>query len=184
HAHVREEVERLEDDSDPAPNPVHVDAAPGDLLSREHDSTRIQRLQQVDAAQQRRLPRARGADQAGHLVLADAEIDPVEAKVIPEPLAQPLDLERRRIGHASSPSAWRRRRSRAISQSVKRASGIVIATKSTVAARYGVKLNVASTSICDRLNGSSAPSRPTSDVSFCSPMRPASKRGSTRRTDA
>src|SRR5262249_60781690 len=95
---------------------------------------RIHGLEQVDAAQQRRLPRARGAYQAGDLVLADGEVDPVEDEIRPERLAQSLDLERRR-GHANAPSAWRRRRSRAISQSVKRASGIVIATKRTAAAR-------------------------------------------------
>src|SRR6266516_3670958 len=32
HAHVREEVEGLEDDPDPAAHPVHVDATPDDLL--------------------------------------------------------------------------------------------------------------------------------------------------------
>ena len=55
---------------------------------------------------------------------------------LPERLANPLDLEQR--SHAASPLACRRRRSRATSQSVKRASGIVIATKRTAAARYDV----------------------------------------------
>ena len=44
-------------------------------------------------------------------------------------------LERRSAVHANAPCAWRRRRSRAISQSVKRASGIVIATKRNAAVR-------------------------------------------------
>ena len=63
-----------------------------------------------------------------------------------------------------------------------RASGIVIATKSTAAARYAVKLNVAFASIWDCWNASTAPSVPTSAVSFCSPMKSLRSGGITRRT--
>ena len=65
---------------------------------------------------------------------------------------------------------------------MKRASGIVIATNSTAAARYAVKLNVALVSICDCWNASTAPSVPTSAVSFCRPMKSLSSGGITRRT--
>ena len=67
-------------------------------------------------------------------VLRGVDLDVEEHEVLAERLPQPLDLECRRP-QACSPSAWRRRRSRAISQSVKRASGIVIATKRTAATR-------------------------------------------------
>ena len=102
----------------------------GDLLAVDDDPARVDRLDQVDAAQQRRLARARRADQADDLVLGDGEVD----------AAQHLELRRTTcgrpratssVGHAATPAACRRRRSRTISQSVKRASGIVIATKST-----------------------------------------------------
>ena len=60
----------------------------------------------------------------------------VNADYAPEWIEQgflePLDDEC--VAHAVAPP-WRRRRSRAISQSVKRASGIVIATNSTAAER-------------------------------------------------
>ena len=65
---------------------------------------------------------------------------------------------------------------------MKRASGIVIATKSTAATRYGVKLNVASASIWDWLKASIAPRIETSAVSFCRPMKSFRSGGITRRT--
>ena len=49
---MREQVEGLEDDPDPAPNPVQVDLAPGDLLAFHDDPAGVDRLEQVDAAQQ------------------------------------------------------------------------------------------------------------------------------------
>ena len=63
HRHVREQVERLEDDPDPSSDPVPstpapVISSPSRVIRRRH------RLEQVDAAQQRRLAGARGADQA------------------------------------------------------------------------------------------------------------------------
>ena len=131
HAHVREEVVGLEDDPDPASDPVHVDAACRDLLAVDHDPAGVDRLEQVDAAQQRRLAGAGGADQADDLVLGDVEVDPAQHLVLAERLVQPFDHDR---AHAMLP-ACRLRRSRATSQSVKRASGIVIATKSVAATR-------------------------------------------------
>ena len=81
-----------------------------------------------------------------------------------------------------SPPQAARRRSRAISQSVRRASGIVIATNSSAAAIAEVKLNVAAWSICVCLNTSIAPSTPTSAVSFWRPMKSFRSGGITRRT--
>ena len=45
--------------------------AVGDVLAVEQDATAVDRVEQVDAAQQRGLARAARADQAHHLVLGD-----------------------------------------------------------------------------------------------------------------
>src|SRR5262249_20525588 len=135
HAHVREEIERLEDEADPPPDAVDVHPAPRDLVAADHDPSLVDRLDQVDAAEERRLARAGRADQTDDFVLHDVEVDPAQHLVAAERLPHTLERE---STHASTPAACRRRRSRRISQSVKRASGIVIATKSTAAARYGV----------------------------------------------
>ena len=128
---MREEVVGLEDDPDPAADAVHVDTACRDLLAVDHDAALVDRLEQVDAAEQRGLARAGRADQAHDLVLGDLEIDPAQHLVLAEGLVQVLDQD----GAHAMPPATRRRRSRATSQSVKRASGIVIATKSVAATR-------------------------------------------------
>ena len=125
--HVREEVERLEDDPDPAAHRVHVDARSRDLLAAHDDSSCVDRLEQIHAAQERRLARARRADEADDLVLGQLEVDPAQHLELPEGLAQSRDLQRRRA-HAALPACWRRL-SRATSQSVKRAMGIVSAMK-------------------------------------------------------
>ena len=44
HRHVREQVERLEHDPDPAPDPVDVDALGGDLLALDEDPPGVDRL--------------------------------------------------------------------------------------------------------------------------------------------
>ena len=51
--HVREEIERLEDDPYPAAQLVHVDSACRDVLTTHGDASRVDRLEQVDAAQER-----------------------------------------------------------------------------------------------------------------------------------
>ena len=58
---------------------------------------------------------------------------PRRTSSLPNDLRSPL-IATATVAHTSLP-AWRRRRSRATSQSVKRASGIVIATKSVAATR-------------------------------------------------
>ena len=67
---------------------------------------------------------------------ATARSIPRSTSTAPNDLRTPSSSEQRRSSRR--PAACRRRRSRRISQSVKRASGIVIATKSSAAARYGV----------------------------------------------
>ena len=51
---MRKEVERLEDDPDPPADRVDVDAV-ADLVAAQEDPAGVDRLEQVDAAQQRRL---------------------------------------------------------------------------------------------------------------------------------
>ena len=63
----------------------------------EQDAARVDRLEQVDAAQERRLAGARGADQADDLVLADREVDAAQHLVLAERLVQALDPRARRV---------------------------------------------------------------------------------------
>ena len=91
---MREEVERLEDDPDPAAQLVDVDVACGDLDAADDDPAGLDRLEQVDAAQQRRLAGARGADQADDLVLGDVEVDPAQHLELAERTCGRLDAKR------------------------------------------------------------------------------------------
>ena len=92
---------------------------------------------------------------------------PFSTVCLPNDFDEPLDDEY--VAHPASLPACRMRRSRATSQSVKRASGIVSATNSTAADRYAVKLNVALVSICDWLNASTAPRVATSGAVLLQP---------------
>ena len=93
-AQVREEVVRLEHDPDLAADAVDVDAARGDLLAVDDDPAGVDPLEQVDAAEQRRLARARRADQAHDLVLRDREVDPAQDLVPAERLADAFERAR------------------------------------------------------------------------------------------
>ena len=128
------EVERLEDDPDAAPDGVDIGVPAGDLLSVQVDPARVDPLQQVDATEQRRLARAGGSDQTDDLVLADVEIDAAEYLDGAERLVHAFEFQGSRSrAHCPPPALWRRR-SRAISQSVSRASGIVSRMKSSAVA--------------------------------------------------
>ena len=133
--HVGEQVEALEHDADVLAQPVQVDAAPRRLLAVDPDGAPVDVLQGVDAAQQRRLPAARRADEAYDLVLVDLQVDALQTWSA-EALVDAVDLEE---GTAQPPALARA--CRATSQSVKRASGIVITTNATPAARLGDRLN-------------------------------------------
>ena len=93
HAHVREEVEALEHDADVLAQRVEVDAAPGDAFAVEADLALLDRLERVDAAQQRRLAAARRADEAHDLVLVDAEAHAAQHLVVAEVLVHVVELE-------------------------------------------------------------------------------------------
>ena len=90
---MREEVERLEDDPDPAADAVDVDSARGDLLAGDDDPAGVDRLEQVDAAEEGRLARAGRADQADDLVLGEREVDAAEHLELAERLVDALERE-------------------------------------------------------------------------------------------
>ena len=79
--------------------------ARGDLVAFDDDPAGVDRLQQVDAAQQRRLARARRPDEADDLVLRDGEVDAAQDLDGAERLVQALDPER----FADRPSGAARR---------------------------------------------------------------------------
>ena len=93
HRHVREEVEALEHDADLAAHLVDVDADVGDAVAVDRDRPAVDRLEQVDAAEQRRLPRSGRADEAHDLVLVHRHVDAAEHPVVAEPLLDVFDLE-------------------------------------------------------------------------------------------
>jgi hypothetical protein len=76
-----------------------------DLLAQELDPALVDRLEQIDAAQQGGLARARCSDQADDLVLSELEVDALE-NLDGEGLVQVLDSQEggRRI-HLAPPSA-------------------------------------------------------------------------------
>jgi len=85
----------LEDDPDPLPDGGDVDAARGDLLTFEVDAARLDRLEQVHAAQERALAAAARPDDHEHLAQGDLEVDPVEDEVVAEALADALEAQHR-----------------------------------------------------------------------------------------
>ena len=138
HGQVREQVVGLEDHPDPAADRARVDARVGDLLALERDDAVVDVLEQVQAAQQRRLARAGRADQADHVVrAATSRSTSSRTTLVAVRLAEVLDLAAARvIGHrAALPRAASSRRP---SQSVSRASGIVSATKKPATTTSGV----------------------------------------------
>ena len=90
-------------------------------------------LEQVDAAKERRLARARGADQADDLVQVDRQVDSVQDLEIAEALRDALERDEVRVVARHNACA-RSRCSRSLTMwSVKRASGIVRMMKKTAA---------------------------------------------------
>ena len=87
------------------PHPRDVGAAAGDLAALEEDPARVERLEQVDAAQQRALPAAARADHDEHLAGRDLQVDPVEHEVVAEALPHRLEPD-----HLARRARARRRR--------------------------------------------------------------------------
>jgi len=117
-------------DADVAAVAVEVHAGPGDELPLDGDGAGVDRLQRVDAAQQRRLAGAGAADEADHLMLAHVHVDPAQHVVVAEALLHPAELQKVTVGleHAVHPRAAMRRWSRSSSRSVRRVIGMVITT--------------------------------------------------------
>jgi polar amino acid transport system ATP-binding protein len=105
--HVGEEVVGLEDEPEAAANRDRVDGRIGDRLAVEEDVAIVDVLEQVDAAQQGRLARARGADQRHRFVLAHGQVDPPQHLALAEGFGHAADLEHRgagRCAHRTAPS--------------------------------------------------------------------------------
>ena len=161
----------------------------GDLLALDDDAAGVDRLEQVDAAQQRRLARPRRADEAHDLVLLDGEVDALAAPRgrrrtcagprCAAPRSAPVGL----TGASSGARRRWRRRSRATSQSTNRAIGIVSSEEEHRGHEVGREVERRPTgSICARRKTSTAPMNETSAVSFIRPMKSLSSGGMTRRT--
>src|SRR3989441_1386714 len=79
HRHAPDKVELLEDHSDAATDPPELRPFRGGHVDAVQDHTPARRLDQlVDTAEERRLPRAREADEDDELTALDVERDPVE----------------------------------------------------------------------------------------------------------
>ncbi len=107
HGHMREEVERLEHDADLAADGVLVDPARRDVETLDQDPAAVDRLQQIDAPQERRLARPACSDQTHDLVVVDGEIDATQHLELAEPLVEPFDPQGRFV-HATPPACRRR----------------------------------------------------------------------------
>src|SRR5205823_6748710 len=133
HRHVREEVEGLEDDPDLAAEGVDIDSTVRDGLAVDDDRSLVDRFEEVDATEERRLARSGCTDQADHLVDIDGQVDAAQHDELVEALGDPLESDE--VGVGAGHTSWARsRRSRSlIKRSVKRANGIVRMTKKTAA---------------------------------------------------
>ena len=100
---------------------VQVDALAGHHVAIEPDLAAFDRLQPVDAAQQRRLAAAGGPDEAHDLVLVHAQVDAAQDRGVPVGLGHILDVEECHV----SPSLPSRCSSRSSSRSTNRVCGMV-----------------------------------------------------------
>ena len=105
--HVVEEVEGLEDHADVGAVFGGVDALAGDVFAVVEDLAARRRLEQVDAAQERRFAGAGGADDGDDIALADGKVDIAQDLVRAEGLAQVPDLKNV-VCHLSGPPFPRR----------------------------------------------------------------------------
>ena len=114
-----EEVERLEHHAGVPSHEVLVDPLVGEVVAEELDRAAVDRLEEVAAAQQRRLARARRADQADDLVGSQLEADSSQDLEIAEALVDVVDSQDdlRGAGRHWAPAS-RRPRSLAMIRSV------------------------------------------------------------------
>ena len=179
--HVREQVVRLEHDADAAADLVGVDARVGDVLAVEVDRAVVDRLEQVDAAQQRRLAGAGRADERDDLVLVDVEGRPARRTGVAEQLAHAVAATARGHSRLSVRVTARRARPQRDPVGDRDRAG-------SPAARTGpgddVRRVVVGLGGLD-LRGPDRVDRPGSEISptsFCSATKSLSSGGATRRT--
>ena len=79
HGHVREQLKLWNTMPTSRRSALRSTPGPADAVALQADLAALDRLQAVDAAQQRRLAAARGADQADDLMLLDVEVDALAA---------------------------------------------------------------------------------------------------------
>ena len=115
HRHVREQLEALEHEPDPATaagqlalgeghQPVAV-AAVADELAVEGDQARVDRLQVGEAAQERALARARAAEHGDDLAGADLQVHVPQHLQAPVALPDVLDAEQAAARAGAGPAA-------------------------------------------------------------------------------
>ena len=103
----------------------------------EEDLATIDRHQKIDRLEQRRLSRTGRSDETDHFVGLQLEVHVGEHREIAERLGEPDDPEATRcLCHELI--ACRRRRTRWLYQSVKRATGMLTSKNRRVAAMYPV----------------------------------------------
>src|SRR6478735_11646537 len=103
---VREQVERLEDHPDVGTQVGELLALLGQLLAVDGDRARLDRLEPVDGAAQRRLARPGRTDDHDDLAGADGEVDVLEHVQVPEVLVDTFEGDQG-LCHASEPSHCR-----------------------------------------------------------------------------
>ena len=106
---VREQVERLEHDADAPTSVVGVELGVRDVHAVEKDLAVVDRLEEVDAAEEGRLARTRGPDHRQDFVGGEGEADIGEDGQVAELLPDPANLQKG--AHVEVPvvrSRWRR----------------------------------------------------------------------------
>lgn len=98
HIHVVEQVKALEHHADVLTQFVNVAALGREVLAMEPDMARVRSLEQVEAAQEGRFARTRGADNGDDLAGVNGQVDALEYLERAEALAQALDADERLIG--------------------------------------------------------------------------------------
>ena len=98
HVHVVEQVKALEHHADVLAEFIDIAALGRKVLAVEPDVARVRGLEQIEAAQEGRLARARGADNGDDLAGVNGQVDALEYLERAEALAQALNADERLIG--------------------------------------------------------------------------------------
>ena len=98
HIHVVEQVKALEHHADVLAEFIDIAALGREVLAMEPDMARVRGLEQVEAAQEGRLTRARGADDGDDLAGINGQVDALEYLERAKALAQALNADERLFG--------------------------------------------------------------------------------------